>query len=208
MPSSFYNIKFVGSKLIYNNIEFKSYDEMYYVSQNGDIYSTYKKGLLKHYIDCDGYHRVDIHNKHIKVHKLVFLVWNGDIPEGKQVNHYDDNKDNNSCTNLYLGDQKENIDDCIRNSHRIGNINPILIYDKKIGEEIFFPSIKEFIEYTGHHIANGSISKLINKKWFKERFDIIKREGVTTIESYKPIRTNYNSWVENKVNLHEASRVV
>lgn len=208
VPSSFYNIKFVGNKLIYNNIEFKSYDEMYYVSQNGDIFSTYKKGLLKHYIDNDGYHRVDIHSKHMKVHKLVFLVWNGDIPEDKQVNHYDDNKDNNNCTNLYLGDQKENIDDCIRNNHRIGNINPILIYDKKIEKEILFPSIKDFIEYTGHHITNGSISKLINRKWFKERFDIIKREGVTTIESYKSIRADYNSWVENKVNLHEASRVV
>lgn len=208
MPSSFDYYKFDSENLIYNNIEFKSYDEMYYVSQNGDIYSTYKKDLLKHYIDHDGYHRVDIHGKHMKVHKLVFLVWNGDIPKGKQINHHDDNKDNNNYENLYLGDQKENINDCIRNNHRIGHINPILILDKKFDKEILFPSIKDFIDYTGHQILNGSLSKIRHRKWFKERFEIIKREGVTTIESYKSIRANYNSWVENKVILHEASRVV
>ena len=48
----------------------------------------------------------------------------------------------------------------------------------------------------------------VGETWFKERFYVIKREGVTTIESYKSIRAICNSGVENKVNLHEASRVV
>ena len=83
-----------------------------------------------------------------------------------------------------------------------------MIFDKMIGKEITFPSIKDFINYTGHHIQNGSLSHVKDKRWFKERFDIIERKGVTTIESYKSIRANYNSGVENKVILHEASRVV
>ena len=82
--------------MIFQGKEFRKYDEHYYVSADGDIYSTYKKGLLKHSIDLDGYHRVDIHSKHMKVHKLVYLVWGGPIPDGKQLNHIDDNKDNNS----------------------------------------------------------------------------------------------------------------
>lgn len=172
--------------MILNNIEFKPYDNNYYVSKNGDIYSAYKKDLLKHYIDCDGYHRVDIHGKHIKIHKLVYLVWNGDIPNGLQINHYDDNKNNNNYDNLYLGTQKENIRDCIKNNHRVGNIQSIRIFDKKENKEIAFSKIKDLIEYTGHSCKNGSLSHIKNKKWFNERFEIIelKRKGVTTIESY------------------------
>lgn len=61
--------------MIYNDKEFRSYDDDYYVSEHGDIYSRFKKGCLKHGVDCDGYHRVDIHGKHIKVHKLVYETW-------------------------------------------------------------------------------------------------------------------------------------
>ena len=95
--------------------EFRQFKEnpTYYVSADGDVYSTFSKKLLKHYIDQDGYHRIDIYlnhkQKHVKIHKLVYLVWVGDIPKGYQLNHIDDNKDNNNYKNLYLGSQKENI---------------------------------------------------------------------------------------------------
>lgn len=206
VPSSII-ILFLIQKLQYNNIEFKPYDASYYVSEYGDVYSKYKRGLLKHNIDLDGYHRVDIHGKHIKIHKLVYLVWNGEIPPGMQINHYDDNKDNNHRKNLYLGNQKENICDCKRNGKRVGNIHSVTIYDKELDKIIEFPSIKDFIAYTGHSYKNGSLSHMRNKKWFKDRFDIIDRKGVTTIESYKSIRASYASRVDNKA-MHEASRVV
>jgi len=150
--------------LNYNGQEFKPYDNIYYVSQYGDIYSTYKKGLLKHYIDLDGYHRVDIHGKHQKVHKLVYLVWNGSVPSNVQVNHIDDDKDNNYYKNLYLGDQKDNISDCINNKHRVGNIQSVVIYGKLYNKIITFPTVKEFIAYTGHKISNGSLAHCKNRK--------------------------------------------
>ena len=81
------------------------------------MYSKYKNGLLKHYIDHDGYHRVDIHSKHAKVHTLVYKTWVGEIPCGMQINHIDDDKDNNSVYNLYLGTQRDNIADCFDNEH-------------------------------------------------------------------------------------------
>lgn len=183
----------------YNGQNFKSYDNMYYVSQYGDVFSLYKNGLLKHYIDLDGYHRVDIHGKHIKVHKLVYLVWHGSIPKNMQVNHLDDNKNNNYYKNLYLGTQKENISDCINNEHRIGNTQSVTVYDKKEDKIITFPSVKEFISYTGRNISNGSIAHCKNKKWFQERFDVIEQKGVSTIENYKSIRAVYeNSRIKNK----------
>ena len=71
------------------------YDENYYISAYGDVYSKISKKFLKHYIDHDGYHRVDIHSKHIKVHKLVYLTWVGEIKNGNVIRHLDDDKDNN-----------------------------------------------------------------------------------------------------------------
>ena len=63
------------SIIILNKQSFKSYDDSYYVSKNGEVYSNYSKKILKANIDNDGYPRVDIHGKHIKVHRLVWLVW-------------------------------------------------------------------------------------------------------------------------------------
>ena len=171
--------------MIFNGKEFKQYDPYYFISADGDVYSTYKKGLLKHSIDLDGYHRVDIHGRHMKIHKLVFLTWVGVIPSGIQLNHWDDNKDNNHYLNLYLGTQKENIRDCIRNGSRKGNLKPIQIFDKKENKILSFESIKKFIEYSGHKVANGSISRCLCRKWFHERYEIIQtdNEGVEVIES-------------------------
>ena len=191
---AFYKIIYmdvINMFLLYHGKIFKSYDKTYYVSNSGDIYSMYKRGILKHYIDKYGYHRVDIHGKHIKVHKLVYLTWNGDIPENKQINHLDDNKDNNYYKNLYLGTQKENIDDCKRNNHRLGNIKCLTLLDKDINKIIVFPSVKKFIEYSGHSNVNGSFSKVINKKWFKKKFKVIEIKSVETIESYNDINNNY-----------------
>lgn len=169
--------------MFFQGKEYRKYDDFYYVSADGDIYSTYKKGLLKHSIDLDGYHRVDIHSKHMKVHRLVFLAWVGPIPRDKQLNHLDDNKDNNHYKNLYLGSQKENIQDCIRNGTRKGNLKPIRVYDKKVDKVLDFESVSAFIEYTGHRVANGAISKCKSHKWFQIRYKIVNDEGVETIES-------------------------
>lgn len=178
-------------ELIFNDKIFKSYDNNYYVSNDGDIYSVYKKGLLKHNNDIYGYHRVDIHSKHMKVHRLVYLVWCGDIPTSMQINHIDDNKDNNYYKNLYIGTQQENICDCKRNSHRVGNVKSITVLDKLIGKQINFPSVKDFIIYSGHGNKSGSLNKCASKKWFKERYEIIERKSVETIESYNTLINNY-----------------
>lgn len=159
--------------MIYENKEFKKYDDFYYISEDGDVYSVYKNGLLKHAIDHDGYHRVDIHGQHMKIHKLVYLTWHGAIPDGFQINHIDDDKNNNHYMNLYAGSQKQNIHDCMRNGHRKGNVRPITVLDKLLNQLLHFDSIKDFLSYTGHSITNGSLSHVRDKIWFKERFEII-----------------------------------
>ncbi len=162
--------------MIINGVEFKKFDDQYYVSSNGDIYSKYINRCLKHSIDCDGYHRVDIHHKHIKVHKLVYLTWCGEITPNKQINHLDDNKENNNYLNLYLGYQVENISDCIKNEHRCGNVFNITVLNKHTGKIEKYPMIKDFLESTGHSVSNGSLSKVLNRKWFVEKYVILDLE--------------------------------
>lgn len=62
----------------------------------------------------NGYWFVNIKNdnnvyKHWSIHRLVWTVVNGEIPEGMEINHIDENTSNNSITNLSLVTHKENM---------------------------------------------------------------------------------------------------
>ena len=160
-------------EIIIENKTLKPYDENYFISEYGDVYSLYSKKFLKHQIDRDGYHRVDIHSKHIKVHKLVYTTWIGNLSKEEQINHKDDNKDNNHYSNLYAGSQKENIQDCIKNKHRVGNTHYLTIYDKKENKILTFCPASEFILYSGHSCMNGSVKRMFTRNWFKVRYEII-----------------------------------
>lgn len=130
--------------MIINNIEFKlcPINNNYLISKNGDIYSKKSKTFLKWTKDSDGYPRVDMYSKgkqrHYKVHKLVWITWKGNIPEGLQLNHKDDNKENPSLDNLYLGTQKDNIKDCVKNGHRVGHVYSLKVFDKVVNKELVF----------------------------------------------------------------------
>lgn len=170
--------------IVIDNIELKPYDNTYYVSRDGDVYSLYSKKFLKWNIDKDGYPRVDIHSKHIKVHKLVYLTWVGRDLEGLQINHRDDDKMNPSVDNLYLGTQQENIQDCIANGNRVGNRRYLTVFDKEKNSIFTFSPVSDFIQYCGHPSRNGSVKKMFSKNWFKKRYTIIdynNDKSVTTI---------------------------
>ena len=170
--------------MIINSKEYKQYDEYYFVSAYGDVWSKYSQKELKHYIDCDGYHRVDIHGKHIKVHKLVYLTWIGNIPNGLQINHKDDDKNNNHYSNLYVGTQSDNIQDCIRNKHRKGNIKTLIIKEKDSKNILFFTPANDFMKYCQHTNQNHSLKRILQTKWFNEKYELIYiGKSVTTIES-------------------------
>ena len=56
----------------------------------------------------DGYLRVTIHHKTYQVHRIVWIILHGEIPEGKLIDHLDGNKENNKPDNLRLVDDSEN----------------------------------------------------------------------------------------------------
>jgi len=162
--------------MIINGKEYKPYDDHYYVSEDGDVYSGYINRSMKHNIDLDGYHRVDIHGRHIKVHKLVYNAWVGEVEPGKLIRHYDDNRNNNHLSNLVVGTQKDNIADAIRNGHRDlrGHTYTLVVYDKLNNERLTFCPAEKFIEYSGHSCQNGGISRMMTRDWFKKRFEVIE----------------------------------
>ena len=177
------------SEIIINQKVFKQYDDTYYISADGDVYSTYSKKCLKHDIDLYGYPRVDIHGKHMKVHKLVFLTWIGELSDDLQINHLDDNKLNCNYKNLYAGTQKQNIQDCINNGTRCGNIHYLTIYDKEKEKILTFCPAKKFIQYSGHSAANDSVKRMFTRHWFKKRYQIIEYGKISNNNELKSVTT-------------------
>jgi hypothetical protein len=172
-------------------------DTKYYCDQDGNIYSDFSHKILKPLlrgIKNKQYYYIDINfgagQVHYYIHKIVYETWIGEIPKNKQVLHKDDNQFNNNINNLYLGDQNQNIQDCIDNNHRIGNTWILTVYDKKEQKTISFCPANKFIEYSGHPCKNGSIKRMFTRNWFKERYEIIDyylcksldvKKGVTTM---------------------------
>lgn len=91
----------------------------YYVTKNGDVWSTEFMVKLKGSIDRDGYRYVRLcHTHHFKVHRLVAyhfvsvpddLLAQGLTEETLVVNHIDGNKLNNRWDNLEWTTQKGNL---------------------------------------------------------------------------------------------------
>lgn len=85
---------------------------MYEVSNDGKVFSHYTGNVLKPWKDKDGYLLVGLHKdgktKTCKVHRLVWEVFNGVIPDGMVIDHCDGNPQNNRLENLRCVTQKEN----------------------------------------------------------------------------------------------------
>lgn len=106
----------------------------YYVTKNGDIYSTFVKGgqgrtdintphLLSYGKDKDGYYRVVLcingKRKYVKVHTVVVEQFIGHVNSPNVVNHIDGIKTNNHVDNLEIISVQENT----QHAHRLGLTN-------------------------------------------------------------------------------------
>ena len=185
----------MNNSIIINGKQFKqtTISDKYYVSNDGEVYSDWSQKIIKGNIfikDNKQYRRVDIKKKHYAVHRLVFETWVRPLHAGEQVNHKDDNSLNNHVDNLYAGTQKDNIKDCIKNMHRVGNVFYLTVYDKKTNTTLTFCPANKFIEYCGHSNKSGNLNKFFNKHWFKKRYDIIEFKHIGNLENYKSVTTN------------------
>lgn len=131
------------------------------VKNNGNIQN--RKGKILHQNkDKKGYHFLRLKGKNYRVHRLIYLTFTGDIPDGMQVNHIDENKDNNSVSNLNLMTCKENINygtGIKRSREKLRK--SIIGRNVTTGEEIVYESMEEASKML--NISSGRISEICNK---------------------------------------------
>lgn len=62
--------------------------------------------------DADGYLVVKIDFKSHRVHRVIWEMCNGPIPNGKKIDHEDHDRENNRLSNLRLTDEAGNAKNC------------------------------------------------------------------------------------------------
>lgn len=115
--------------------DIKGFEGLYQVSNLGRIKSlerfrkgkndslvTVKEKILKPQITRNGYYLIGLFKNSIgkwySVHRLVWLAFNGPIPENMQVNHINEIKTDNRLLNLNLMTAKENMNWGTRNERQ------------------------------------------------------------------------------------------
>ena len=106
------------------------YEDRYKVSTKGNVYSKFKKDLMKPRINRYGYYQLTLYGKgkltHT-VHRLIALSFLENPDKKETVNHKDCNKLNNNITNLEFMSFKENTQHAVENNrmkeHQDGSKN-------------------------------------------------------------------------------------
>lgn len=184
------------NSIIVNGKELRKFNDTYYVSAYGEVYSTYCRRFIKPLLRGRGakrYFYVDIFfdgkQHHVPIHRIVYTSWIGEIPAGGQINHIDDNSENNYYKNLYCGNQKQNIHDCFINNHRCGNVWYLTVFDKEKNKIVSFCPASKFIEYSGHPCKNRNVNRCFSRNWFKKRYSIIEYKLLKNNRELKSVTT-------------------
>jgi len=93
----------------------------YKIFSDGKVYSIKLKRYINGHKNKRGYYAFTLYNlegkrKHKGLHQLLAMAFIPNPQQYEVVRHLDDNKDNNSLSNLKWGTIKENIEDAIRNN--------------------------------------------------------------------------------------------
>lgn len=142
--------------------DIKGYEGLYQVSNKGRVKSIrFRKEKILHQNKVRGYLRTILSKNGVKIqyqtHRLVYKTFEGDIPNGLQVNHIDENKENNCVENLNLMTPKENINWGTNRQRAAEKYKKTLYqYDKNNNLICVFDSIKSACEK--YNIFQGNIS--------------------------------------------------
>lgn len=143
------------------------------VKKNNGMIQNRKGKILSQYKDTKGYYTLRLNGKMYKVHRLIYLTFVGDIPDGMQVNHIDENKDNNSVSNLNLMCCKQNrnwgtaIERGVEKHQKLLR-KKIECFNYKTGELLYtFESITKAAETL--NISHGTISAIVNHRPLKTK---------------------------------------
>lgn len=98
-------------------MEWKKYDDLYEISEYGDVKNVKSRKILKaRYTKDQGYIYYGFHCHNKKIHRIVGMLFVPN-PEGLPcINHIDGNKENNHYSNLEWCTQGHNL----KESYRLG----------------------------------------------------------------------------------------
>ena len=115
--------------------------------EDGKVWSYKTKRFIEYKEKTNQYWYVSVtddegNRRKWRLHRFIWTVVNGDIPEGMEINHLDENKDNNSIFNLNLMTHQQNNNWGTINKRRAKKLsNPVVI---NYGDEIkVYPSTME-----------------------------------------------------------------
>lgn len=120
--------EFFGLKLwVHEDGTIETQDREYTATNQFSTYTRKLKGRVLTPV-CNGkagYYQIKFSNKGKSkaeyVHRLVWQAFNGEIPEGYEVDHDDENKANNALSNLNLKTRYDNMKKALEKMNRDSN---------------------------------------------------------------------------------------
>lgn len=142
-------------------IDIPNTESLYQVSDNGEVrsFSNNKWGRriiplkMKIYVTSSGHHQIVLKgNKHYLVHKLMYELFIGPVPEGYELDHKDRNPSNNILSNLRLTTKQGNT------ANREKKNNNTSGYKGVASNYRIKKPWRAYIGYKGKHVNLGSFS--------------------------------------------------
>jgi len=96
-----------------NLVPIKNYEDFYSLDlNNNQVYGHKYKKYKKPFLDKDGYYCITLCKnskiKNFKLHRIIYEIYNGTIPDKMFIDHIDNNRQNNNIENLRLANRSEN----------------------------------------------------------------------------------------------------
>ncbi len=128
----------------------------YTVSEDGSMLKVRGTGIKKTARSTAGYRQISCYGKTFLVHRVVWEAFNGEIPEGLQINHIDGNKANNNLSNLELVTPAENMRHAVKTGLKPGKLAEANSMAKLTNEQ--------YLEII-HELVNGATNQEIADKY-------------------------------------------
>lgn len=184
---NFYNKHFKEPSQIDEEFKVVTYpgivNDMYVISNYGNVYNTLTMHKMSEFIDKDGYKRVqlksrrkDVHKNHVNVsiHRLVAYEFCTNACNVNIVNHIDGNKQNNYYKNLEWVTAKENTNHAIKTGLQInsGPHCPSAIYSEEVVRGICDLMERGYDNNYIYHYYNTNDKHITDKAFYALIFTI------------------------------------